>query len=87
MRKNEIKTIQNKDVGYRLDNVLKKDKEINPDFVKEVLKSDIFYLLNNFFEVNFFDIEVKISVNENKKYSINISALGDRLKLMKKIFD
>ena len=59
----------------------------NPDFVKEVLKSDIFYLLNNFFEVNFFDIEVKISVNENKKYSINISALGDRLKLMKKIFD
>ena len=35
-------------IGDLLDNVIKNDKKINPQYMKEVIKSDIFYLLNNF---------------------------------------
>lgn len=87
MKKREIKVIKPKDINYRLNNVLKKDKEINPDYIKEVLKSDMYYLINNYFEVDFFDIDVKICVDENKKYNIRMEAKGDRLKVMKRIVD
>ena len=30
----------------RLDNVIKKDKKINPQYMKDILKSDLYYLLN-----------------------------------------
>ena len=42
------------ELANRLDNVIKKDKQINPQYMKEVIKSDIFYLLNNYFEVAFY---------------------------------
>ena len=66
----------------RLDNVIKNDKKINPQYMKEVIKSDIFYLLNNYFDVEFKDIDISIDLNENNMYSININALGDRMKAM-----
>ncbi len=66
----------------RLDNVIKKDKKINPQYMKEVIKSDIFYLLNNYFEVEFGDINISIDLAENNLYSININAIGDRMKAM-----
>lgn len=66
----------------RLDNVIKNDKKINPQYMKEVIKSDIFYLLNNYFEVEFNDINITIDLNENNLYSININAIGDRMKAM-----
>ena len=66
----------------RLDNVIKNDKKINPQYMKDVIKSDIFYLLNNYFEVEFNDINITIDLNENNLYSININAIGDRMKSM-----
>ena len=66
----------------RLDNVIKNDKKINPQYMKDVIKSDIFYLLNNYFEVEFNDINITIDLNENNLYSININAIGDRMKAM-----
>ena len=67
----------------RLDNVIKKDKQINPQYMKDVIKSDIFYLLNNYFEVEYDDIDISIDLNENNKYSIKISSIGDRMKTFK----
>ena len=66
----------------RLDNVIKKDKQINPQYMKEVIKSDIFYLLNNYFEVEFGDIDISIDLTENNMYSMSINAVGDRMKAM-----
>lgn len=66
----------------RLDNVIKKDKKINPAYMKDVIKSDIFYLLNNYFEVGYNDIDINIDLTDSNIYSINIKALGDRMKAM-----
>lgn len=66
----------------RLDNVIKKDKQINPQYMKEIIKSDIFYLLNNYFEVEYNDINIDINVNDNNRYQVQIIATGDRMKAM-----
>ena len=69
----------------RLNEVIKLDKQINPDYIKDVIKSDFFYLINNYFEVDFADIKVEIDVDEQNKYKINLSTTGDRLKFMRTI--
>lgn len=66
----------------RLDNVIKKDKQVNPQYIKDVVKSDIYYLLNNYFEVHYEDIDITIDLTDNNMYSINIHVLGDRMKAM-----
>jgi len=66
----------------RLDNVIKKDKQINPQYIKDVIKSDLFYLLNNYFDVALTDIDLSINLTENNMYKINITAIADRLKAM-----
>lgn len=69
----------------RLNEVIKKDKQINPQYIKDVIKSDIFYLLNNYFEVEYDDINISINVDESNRYTITVEALGDRLKAMQVI--
>ena len=66
----------------RLDNVIKKDKQINPQYMKEVIKSDVFYVLNNYFEVKFDDIDISIDLTDNNMYTLKINAVGDRMKIM-----
>lgn len=66
----------------RLDNVIKKDKQINPQHMKEVIKSDVFYVLNNYFEVQFDDIDISIDLTDNNMYALKINAVGDRMKIM-----
>lgn len=72
-------------LSERLTDVIKRDKEKSPKYIKDVIKSDFFYLINNYFEVEFADIKIEINIDKNNKYSINISAQGDRVKLMHKI--
>jgi septum formation topological specificity factor MinE len=66
----------------RLDNVIKKDKQINPQYIKEVVQSDVYYLLNNYFEVQFEDIDISIDLTDNNMYALKISAIGDRMKIV-----
>lgn len=66
----------------RLDNVIKKDKKLNPQYMKDVIKSDVFYLLNNYFELQYSDINISIDITDSNMYSININAMGDRMKAM-----
>ena len=72
------------DLNKRLDNLIQKNKETNPKYLINVIKSDFYYLINNYFEVDFDDIFVDINV-ENNLYSISINSKGDRIKLMKSI--
>ena len=82
--KKEFKDIS---VNGRLNNVLKKDKQINPTFITEVIKSDFFYLINNYFEVDFHDVNLDIDVDDNNNYSITIKCIGTRMKIMRTIPD
>ena len=70
------------DLKKRLNSIISKDKETNPKYLEEVIKSDFYYIINNYFEVDFNDIKIEISV-ENDKYIINANCMGDRMKLVK----
>ena len=70
------------DLKKRLGSIIQKDKTSNPQYLIDVIKSDIYYLLNNYFEVDFESIKVNIDV-EQEKYKITISGIGERLKMMK----
>ena len=74
------------DLKKRLDCVIQKDKENNPKYLIKVIKSDFYYLINNYFEVDFNDIDVLIDVEKNN-YKIAIGCSGDRIKLIKMIPD
>lgn len=70
------------DLIRRLDKIVQKDKENNPKYLIDVIKSDFFYLINNYFEVNFEDIALDIQPNDNS-YEIIVNCIGDRMKLAK----
>ena len=71
-------------LNQRLDNIIQKDKENNPKYLINVIKSDFYYLINNYFEVDFNDIDVEISLVD-AAYQIEIKTKGDRIKFMKTI--
>ena len=68
----------------RLNLVIQKDKINNPKYLIEVLKSDFYYLINNYFEVDFQDINIEVDVVEDK-YKITVNCKGDRMKLMRNL--
>lgn len=70
------------DLIRRLDKIVQKDKENNPKYLIDVIKSDFFYLINNYFEVNFEDIALEIQPKDNS-YEIIVNCIGDRMKLAK----
>lgn len=70
------------DLKKRLTNVIQKDKENNPKYLINVIKSDFYYLINNYFEVDFEDIDIAINLKDDK-YIISLNSKGDRMKLMK----
>ena len=70
------------DLKTRLNNIITTDKKSNPKTICEVIKSDFYYLINNYFEVDFNDIDILIDV-ENEKYKIKINLIGERLKMVK----
>ena len=70
------------DLKKRLGSIIQKDKTSNPQYLVDIIKSDIYYLINNYFETDFEAITVNINV-EDEKYKITISASGERLKMMK----
>ena len=70
------------DLKKRLDTIIQKDKENNPKYLIDVIKSDFFYMINNYFEVNFEDIALDIQPKDNS-YEIIVNCIGDRMKLAK----
>ena len=69
------------DLNKRLFNVIQKDKENNPKQLIEVIKSDFYYLINNYFEVDFSDLQIAINLKDDK-YIISVSCKGDRVKMI-----
>ena len=70
------------DLKKRLNSVVSKNKQHNPKYLEEVIKSDFYYLINNYFEVDMLDIDVSINT-ENNKFTIAIDCVGDRIKMVR----
>lgn len=68
----------------RLHSILEKDKKTNPKYLQNVIKSDFFYLISNYFEVDFNDIIVDFDTIDNG-YQISVSCYGERMKTMRSI--
>ncbi len=72
------------DFNVRLNRIVEKDKQTNPRYLLEVIKSDFFYMINNYFEVPFEDINVEITQHDGN-YKIIVNCKGDRLKTMRSL--
>lgn len=70
------------DIKKRLNLIIQKDKSTNTQYLINVIKSDFYYMISNYFEVDFDDVEVDIS-SDKDKYIIQIRSLGDRMKTMR----
>ena len=66
----------------RLKKVLISDKHFNPERIKEVIKSDILYILKNYTDVEADDLNFEINVADAGGYKINIDATCSRLKVL-----
>ncbi|MBE7076856.1 MAG: hypothetical protein E7374_03070 [Clostridiales bacterium] len=66
-------------LNERLNMVIKHNKKASPEQLKKIIKSDFFYLINNYFEASFDDVIVEINEKDGE-YKINISCKGDRVK-------
>ncbi|MDD4211573.1 MAG: cell division topological specificity factor MinE [Clostridia bacterium] len=66
----------------RLKKVLISDKYFNPERIKEVIKSDILYVLKNYTDVEAEDLNCDINIEDNGGYKINIDAICSRLKVL-----
>ena len=65
----------------RLKNVLISDKQFSPEKIKKVLKSDVFYLLTNYCDLEPENLTCEVFVQEDGSYKFNIQAISDRLKI------
>lgn len=74
------------DLKTRLNAVVQKDKKINPKYIEEVIKSDFYYLIGNYFEVDMADVNIEITPSEDK-YKIEINCIGERIKLLRVLPD
>lgn len=73
---------RNKDKNLeRLQNVLISDKQFSPQQVERVLKSDIFNMLSSYCSLLPEDVKVKVELQKNGRYSFQIFAESDRLKI------
>ena len=70
------------DLKKRLSAIKQKDNKTNNKYITDVIKSDFYYLINNYFETDFEDIEINVDV-ENALYNISIFCRGERAKTMK----
>ena len=71
-------------INDRLSSLIEKDKKINTEKIKSVIKSDFFYLISNYFEVLFDSINVDIKLDKSG-YKINVDCYGDNIKFVKSI--
>ncbi len=65
----------------RLKNMIVSDKKENPMRIVKIVKSEVLYVLKNYFEITASDIDVEIGVNEEGRYQININGVSRAIKV------
>ena len=64
----------------RLARVVKKDKQQNLKSLNNLIKSDFYYLISNYFEVDFDKIVVDLSL-KGDQYMVVVNCCGERIKI------
>ena len=68
------------DLSQRLSRVVKKDKQQNLKYLSNLIKSDFYYLISNYFEVDFDNVIVDLNLKADK-YVISANCSGERIKM------
>lgn len=76
-----IYSASSKEDESRLRKVLISDKYFNPERIKQVIKSDIFYVLRNYSNINSDDLFVDIEIMADGRYNFKIDGVCDQLKI------
>jgi len=58
----------------RLKSMIISDKQENPEKISRLIKSELLYLLKNYFDISSDDMFVNISIGENGRYLLDINA-------------
>lgn len=64
----------------RIKNILKRDKEDFSPTLLSLIKSDIYELLSNYFELALNDIKISYYVDDDGKYNFKIDMQSNRIK-------
>ncbi len=65
----------------RLKKIISADKKENPIKIERLLKSEIYYILKNYFEINSEDMSLNIKINEDGKYQLQLNAISRSIKM------
>jgi septum formation topological specificity factor MinE len=65
----------------RLKNILITDKKQNPQKIENIVKSEVYYIIKNYFELSIDDFNVNIDVDHNNKYVVNINFESNNIKI------
>lgn len=74
-----------KPVSYedRLKNIVIIDKKENPQRIERLLKSELLYVLKNYFDISYEDLDVSLGVTEGGEYALSVSLLSKVIKIAK----
>mgnify|MGYP002711327105 FL=1 len=65
----------------RLKKIISADKKENPIKIERLLKSEIYYILKNYFEINSEDMSLNLKINEDGKYQLQLNAISRSIKI------
>ena len=71
----------------RLQNMARQDKSELSSKINKLIKSEVLYLLRNYFDVSGDGVDVDIVVDEYGKYNININAKANTFKVVRLFAD
>ena len=70
----------------RVRQLLINDKKDNPNKIINLIKSEMFYILKNYMEINIDDIDLDIGIDNDGKYLISMSCEASRIFTPNRIF-
>ncbi|MBE5738217.1 MAG: hypothetical protein E7354_00575 [Clostridiales bacterium] len=65
----------------RLRNMMVIDKKENPQRIEKLLKSEVVYVLKNYFDITSENIDLKLIVEQDGKYHLTIDMLSNNIKI------
>lgn len=65
----------------RLKNMIVIDKKENPQRIERLIKSELLYVLKNYFDVTYEGLEVDIFVDNDGVYNLNLNLKSNTIKI------
>ncbi len=65
----------------RLKNMIVIDKKENPQRIERLIKSELLYVLKNYFDVTYENLDVDIFVDNNGTYNLSLNLKSNTIKI------